>query len=68
MTASAPRGPQALPPGTPVDVFSRFSDAWTSGFEIATTLGGGYQLRRISDHTVLPRTFHGDDLRRKHES
>jgi hypothetical protein len=52
--------------GTPVDVFSRFSDAWTRGFEIASALQGGYQLRRISDRSVLPGTFRGDDLRRRH--
>lgn len=59
---------QLLPAGTAVDVFSRFSVAWISGFEIATTLDGGYQLRRLSDNSVLPATFSGDDLRRRHHS
>jgi hypothetical protein len=57
---------QVLAVDTPVDVFSRFSDAWTPGFEIASALQGGYQLRRISDRSVLPGTFRGDDLRRRH--
>jgi hypothetical protein len=30
-------------------------------------LKGGYQLRRLSDHSVLPVTFSGEDLRRRHQ-
>jgi hypothetical protein len=59
---------QSLSAGTSVDVFSRFSAAWITGFEIATALNGGYQLRRLSDRSVLPATFSGDDLRRRHQS
>jgi hypothetical protein len=59
---------QSLPAGTPVDVFSRFSDAWTPGFEIAAAVQGGYQLRRASDRSVLPGTFLVDDLRRRHRA
>jgi hypothetical protein len=58
---------QLIPTGTAVDVFSRFSASWISGFEIATTLNGGYQIRRLSDRSVLPATFAGDDLRRRHQ-
>ena len=58
---------QSLPAGTQVEVFSRFSEAWITGFEIATSLDGGYQLRRLSDRSVLPGTFTGDDLRGRHQ-
>ena len=66
MTPSGPRARPALLPGTPVDVFNRFSDDWIGGFEIATALEGGYRLLRLSDQSVLPLTFRGDDLRRRH--
>jgi hypothetical protein len=54
---------QTLRAGTSVAVFSRFSGSWISGFEIATGRDDGYQLRRHSDQTVLPKTFPIDDLR-----
>jgi hypothetical protein len=54
---------QTLPAGTSVAVFSRFSGSWISGFEIATGRDDGYELRRHSDQTVLPKTFPIDDLR-----
>jgi hypothetical protein len=57
---------QTMAPGTSVDVFSRFSVSWTSGFEIASSFDDGYQLRRLSDQTVLPKTFPLDDLRVAH--
>jgi hypothetical protein len=44
-------------------VFSRFSGSWISGFEIATGRDDGYELRRHSDQSVLPKTFPIDDLR-----
>ena len=64
MTASAD---QDLPSGTPVDVFSRFSVAWISGFEVANMLRDGYRLLRLSDRSVLPATFSIDDVRRHHD-
>jgi hypothetical protein len=57
---------QPLPPGTPVQVFSRFSASWISGFDVATTFDDGCELRRRSDATVLPKTFPVDDLRLEH--
>jgi hypothetical protein len=56
----------APPPGTPVEVFNRFSASWISGFEVATTFADGCEVRRRSDETVLPKTFHVDDLRVEH--
>jgi hypothetical protein len=55
-----------LPPGTPVQVFSRFSAAWVDGFEIATNVDGGHQLRRLSDRSVVPKKFATEDLRAQH--
>lgn len=57
---------QPLPPGTPVQVFSHFSAAWIDGFEIADNVEGGHQLRRLSDHSVVPKTFPTEDLRAQH--
>jgi hypothetical protein len=57
---------QTLPAGTSVAVFSQFSGAWISGFEIATGRDDGYELRRHSDRAVLPTTFPIDDLRAEH--
>jgi hypothetical protein len=62
-----PRNHQALPTGTRVQVFSRFSESWVSGFEVATSLDGGYQLLRLSDKSVVPKTFPTEDLRPHHE-
>jgi len=53
----------ALPVGTSVEVFIGFKSSWASGFEIAGTLGVGYRLRRLSDRSVLPKTFPARDLR-----
>jgi hypothetical protein len=55
-----------LPPGTPVQVFSRFRLAWIDGFEIADIVDGGHRLLRLSDHTVVPTTFPTEDLRAQH--
>jgi hypothetical protein len=55
-----------LPLGTPVQVFSRFSAAWIDGFEIAGDADGGHQLRRLSDRSVVPKTFAAEDLRVQH--
>jgi hypothetical protein len=55
-----------LPPGTPVQIFSRFSASWISGFDVATTLEDGCEVRRRSDDTVLPKSFPVDDLRVEH--
>jgi hypothetical protein len=51
-----------MPPGTPVQVFSPFSSSWVSGFDVATADEDCYEVRRRSDDTVLPATFHVDDL------
>src|SRR3954447_19525483 len=52
-----------LTAGTRVAVKTR-AGCWSSGFEIVGIAPhGGYQLRRISDGTVLAFVFGGDELR-----
>ena len=53
-----------LTPGTKVEVRNGFDGRWSKGFEILDANGEGYRLRRLSDGSVLPRTF-GDDLVRR---
>ncbi|HEX6312704.1 MAG TPA: hypothetical protein VF152_13905 [Acidimicrobiia bacterium] len=55
--------PQAFPAGTRVEVFSSFRSSWAAGFEVATGHDGGYQILRLSDRTILPKTFLAEDLR-----
>jgi hypothetical protein len=57
---------QTLPAGTSVAVFSRFSASWISGSEIATGRDDGYEIRRRSDQSVLPKTFPIGDVRAEH--
>ena len=54
---------QALSPGVAVEVFIPYSSSWVRGFEVATSHENRYELLRRSDHSVLPTTFHADDLR-----
>lgn len=58
-----PHPSQALPPGAAVEVFSAFSSSWVRGFEVARSHENCYELLRRSDQSVLPTTFHADDLR-----
>ena len=53
-----------LMPGTEVEVVTRFSGDWASGFEVAAIDDGRYQLRRRSDRVVLPA---GPDYRMEDE-
>jgi uncharacterized protein YdiU (UPF0061 family) len=63
MASVGPAGQRVMAPGTPVAVFNRFSASWVGGFEIATTHDDGYQLVRLSDRSVVPKTFRSEDLR-----
>ena len=49
--------------GTKVEVRRRFDQHWTRGFEIAEIVGDRYRLRRLSDGSVLPADFEGEELR-----
>ena len=43
--------------GTAVEVRNRFEDRWTHGFSVAVVGSDAYQLRRLSDGSVLPAWF-----------
>ena len=53
-----------LPVGEPVEVRNRFEDRWTHGFSVAVVGSDGYQLRRLSDGSVLPAWFPSAMVRR----
>jgi hypothetical protein len=46
-----------IPVGVPVEVRSRFDERWTTGFSVAAMASDSYQLRRLSDGSVLPAWF-----------
>ena len=43
--------------GTPVMVRNRFDGAWVPGFELVGVDEQSYEVRRKSDHVVLPARF-----------
>jgi hypothetical protein len=54
------------PPGTRVEVRSRFEDTWSAGLEVASVEDDGtYRLRRLSDGELLPAFTGPDDVRRE---
>jgi len=63
MDAPRTTSPAWLPRGTRVDVRNRFVGTWSHGFEIAERVDDGYRVRRLSDGSVLPDVFAGDDIR-----
>jgi hypothetical protein len=65
MATETSRIADVLLTGTPVEVRSRFSAAWVRGFEVASRTQRGYQLRRLSDGSVLPVRFAPHDIRRR---
>ena len=56
--------PEALSPGTAVEVRDHFCATWCHGFECAASTDAGYLILRVSDHYVLPVTFAERDIRR----
>jgi len=58
----------ALASGAPVEVFSRFTRSWVTGFEIAEAGTDGYRVRRFSDRSVLPVELALHDVRAAHPS
>ena len=50
-------------PGDRVEVRSRFSGAWVSGFEVVCAFRASCRLRRLSDGAVLPVMFACRDVR-----
>jgi anti-sigma B factor antagonist len=49
--------------GDRVEVATRFTGTWATGFEVAAVTAAGYRIRRLSDRTVLPIAFGHDDVR-----
>ena len=49
--------------GTRVLVRNRFDGAWVAGFELAGVKEETYEVRRRSDHVVLPARFDESELR-----
>lgn len=59
----------ALWPGTPVAVRNHFDGGFSAGFEVYACTGSEratvrYEVRRTSDGTVLPVSFHQNDVTR----
>lgn len=62
--AHDPRGtPEALVPGLPVAVRTRFDGTWAEGFRVCRERRGRYLVERCSDGTELPGDFDIADLR-----
>jgi hypothetical protein len=49
--------------GTTVEVRSRFDRRWAKGFAVAASSTDAYQVRRLSDGSVLPAWFPHDEIR-----
>jgi len=59
-----PADEAGLPSGVRIQIRNRFDGAWASGYQIfAARPGGGYLVRRMSDHSVLPITVAEAELR-----
>ncbi len=59
-SGSLPPGPEV---GELVEVATRFTGSWSSGFVVAGVEHQGYCLRRLSDGHVLPITFSAHEVR-----
>jgi len=62
-SASADPSPDALPPGTAVEIRRRLDGQWARGFEVIGAADDGYRVRRLSDGQELPVVIAADDLR-----
>lgn len=49
--------------GDRVDVRTRFSGTWATGFEVAVAADDGCRVRRVSDGALLPALFAYHDIR-----
>jgi hypothetical protein len=54
--------------GMPVLVRNRFDGAWVGGFELTDVEEEAYEVRRRSDHVVLPARFDESELRPERDS
>ena len=63
-----PRRHQPWDAGTPVMVRNRFDGAWVAGFELVGVQEHSYEVRRRSDHVVLPARFDESEVLPENES
>ena len=49
--------------GQLVEVHTKYNDTWSSGFEVAGVVPGGYRLMRTSDRSMLPNVTGETDVR-----
>ena len=55
---------EELAPGTRIDVRTRYIGSWSHGFEVAEHVrGDGYNVRRVSDGSILPEPLSSDEIR-----
>ena len=53
-------------PGTPVEVWARYTESWARGFEVSSCSDEGYRVRRRMDGVELPVVIPHDDVRVEH--
>ena len=49
--------------GTRVEVRNLYLQTWSRGFQVAGILSDAYLIRRLSDGSILPRSFTAEDIR-----
>jgi hypothetical protein len=49
--------------GTHVEVRNLYLHEWSRGFQVAGIVGDAYLIRRVSDGSILPRSFAPGDIR-----
>lgn len=49
--------------GTRVEVRNLYLQTWSRGFQVAGIVSDAYLIRRLSDGTILPRSFAAEDIR-----
>jgi len=54
--------------GTPVMVRNRFDGAWVAGLELVGVKEQTYEVRRRSDHVVLPARFDESEVLPENDS
>jgi hypothetical protein len=52
-----------LPPGTEIEVRTRYLSSWARGFEVVRVDGDRVSVRRRADGVVLPVAIVSDDIR-----
>jgi hypothetical protein len=52
-----------LKPGAKVEVRTAYDQTWARGFEVEAVTDDGYQLRRLSDGSLLPVTLAFEHVR-----